>query len=264
MPTPAPGSRTYRTLWPGRARRAMKRATSSGVKNCPSSRRPSAFFSLRKRAPSRTAYSDGLSLARGRGRPRKIAAVLIPIRFYRDVCPQGCSRRQRPSAERRGRRRRSLGGQDHGGAIAEHLGDALHDLRRVVAHADDRVRADVAGVAEHHVEGLGPGPLAELGEERDVPPDERLERAPDRAEDRARAHGDAAHDPEVPGHPVAVERERGRRHGMRHEVILLQFQRESSPGRRNGARKSSRFWTPAMYASAQSYRSSRRSITRTR
>lgn len=38
--------------------------------------------------------------------------------------------------------------------IREHLGDAAHQLGRVVAHRHDRVRALLAGMREHQVVGL--------------------------------------------------------------------------------------------------------------
>ena len=39
----------------------------------------------------------------------------------------------------------------HRRAVAEHLGHPAHDLGRVVAHADDRVRAHLGGVLDHDV-----------------------------------------------------------------------------------------------------------------
>ncbi len=102
----------------------------------------------------------------------------------RDAGVEGLSPRRRrlargprviPSAERGRQRRAPFGRDDDGRAVTEDLGDALHELGRVVAHADDRVRADVPRVSEHHVERLVAGLLAELGEERDVSADERLE-----------------------------------------------------------------------------------------
>src|SRR5262245_7241315 len=87
---------------------------------------------------------------------------------------------------------------DDSSAVAEHLGDALHELRGVVADADHRVRTHLLGMIEHHVEGLGPRPLAELREQRDVAADEGLQRSADGPENRARANRDAAHHAERP------------------------------------------------------------------
>src|SRR5262244_2422927 len=42
---------------------------------------------------------------------------------------------------------------DHRSAVAEHLGDTLHELRRVVSHSDHRVRTHLLRMIEHHVEG---------------------------------------------------------------------------------------------------------------
>src|SRR5207249_10554153 len=64
----------------------------------------------------------------------------------------------------------------HGGAVAQHLGDALHHLVRVVAHAHHGVGAQLRRVIEHEIEGLLTRLLAQLGEERDVAAEDGLER----------------------------------------------------------------------------------------
>src|SRR5690242_6107544 len=50
----------------------------------------------------------------------------------------------------------------HRRPIRQHLGDALHHLSRVVARADDRVRAQLGRVLQHDLERLRPGLLAQL------------------------------------------------------------------------------------------------------
>src|SRR5581483_3754188 len=52
---------------------------------------------------------------------------------------------------------------DDSGAISQDLGDALHHLGCVIARADDRVGAEIAGVLQHQVKRLGACLLAEVG-----------------------------------------------------------------------------------------------------
>src|SRR5205085_7188901 len=69
---------------------------------------------------------------------------------------------------------------------------------------------------QHLVERVLPRALAEIGENRDVASDQRLQTSADRPEDRARAHNDPAHDAESFHNPIAVESKSGRGHGSVH------------------------------------------------
>jgi len=51
-----------------------------------------------------------------------------------------------------------------GGTVGQHLGDAVHDLRGVVARADDGISAHLSGVLQHQVEGVLAGALAHFRE----------------------------------------------------------------------------------------------------
>src|SRR5262245_45531305 len=64
-------------------------------------------------------------------------------------------------------------------------------------------------VLEHQLEGVFPGALAHLREERDVAADERLQRRAERTDDAARADDDAAHDADVADDAAAGQLERG-------------------------------------------------------
>jgi hypothetical protein len=97
----------------------------------------------------------------------------------------------------------AVGFYDDGGAVGEHFGDALGDLRRVVTHPDDGVAAGRHGVLRHQVERLAPRQLAELRPERDVAAEETLQPGADRSDDRARPHDDPAHDADIAHDPVA-------------------------------------------------------------
>src|SRR5207253_296796 len=64
--------------------------------------------------------------------------------------------------------------------------------------------------AHHQVVRLLAGLLAELGEQRDVPADDGLQRTAEGADDAARSHGDAADQAQVARDPIALEVEPGR------------------------------------------------------
>src|SRR5690349_7661338 len=68
---------------------------------------------------------------------------------------------------------------DDGGAVTEHLGHTIENLGCIVADADDGIGSGLLGMREHLVEGVRARPLAEIGEERDVAADERLQRTAD-------------------------------------------------------------------------------------
>src|SRR5262245_26224517 len=100
--------------------------------------------------------------------------------------------------------------ENDGRAVRQDLGDAVRDLVRVVAHPDDGVGPDLPGVAQHDLEGLLPGVLAQLRVERYVAAEEGLDPRADVADDAARADRDAPHDASRRGDAIAVETERGR------------------------------------------------------
>ena len=108
---------------------------------------------------------------------------------------------------------------DDRGAVTEDFSHATHDLGRVVANPDDRVGALPASVFDHEVERILAGPLAEVGEERDVPADEGLERPANGPEDVAGPHDDPAHDAFGLDNQIAVERESGGGHVVIHDGI---------------------------------------------
>src|SRR5581483_1141361 len=91
-------------------------------------------------------------------------------------------------------------------------GDALHDFGGIVAGADDRVGADFSGVLQHKGEGVGTGLLAEVGEQRDVSADQRLQAGADGAEDGTGADDNPAHHAEGAHHAVPVQFEGGGDH----------------------------------------------------
>src|SRR5665213_1575144 len=58
---------------------------------------------------------------------------------------------------------------DHdGSAITQDLGRALHDLGRIVPDPHDGVGPDAVRMLAHQIERLGPRPLAQLRQNRDV------------------------------------------------------------------------------------------------
>src|ERR1039458_9535337 len=90
----------------------------------------------------------------------------------------------------------------HRRAVAQHLAYARADLRRVVTDADDRVGAQLAGMADHLVERVLARPLAQRRVERDVPAKQALDMRAEIAHNRAGAHDNTAHYPERLGHSV--------------------------------------------------------------
>src|SRR5215468_10735983 len=103
---------------------------------------------------------------------------------------------------------------DHRRSVSQDLGHAAHHLVGVVACADDGVRPDLGSVLDHDFKSLAARLLAKLREESDVAADQCLETPPDRAEDRARTDGDAAHDAEIAHEAEARQFKPGRYHMM--------------------------------------------------
>src|SRR5262249_13266125 len=84
---------------------------------------------------------------------------------------------------------------------------ALHDFGSVVAHADDGVGAQFGRVLQHEFEGVLARLFAQVGEQRDVAADQRLQSRANGAHDGARAHDDAAYQPEIADDAIASHRE---------------------------------------------------------
>src|SRR6266702_1017351 len=57
----------------------------------------------------------------------------------------------------------SAGADDDRGAVRHDLGQALPDLRRIEAHADDGVGAHDAGVLDHAVHSVAPAVFQQFG-----------------------------------------------------------------------------------------------------
>jgi hypothetical protein len=60
--------------------------------------------------------------------------------------------------------------------VGQDLGDAGHDLVRVVAHRDHGIRTTFVGVQHHSGERILTGALAQTGEQRDIAADQGLQR----------------------------------------------------------------------------------------
>src|SRR5204862_3635740 len=85
-------------------------------------------------------------------------------------------------------------------------------------HPYDRLRAVALGVVDQQVIGRLARLLAELGVDRDVAAEQRLQPAEHVADDRARAHADPAHDADVAHDLVARQLERRRDHIVVHRL----------------------------------------------
>src|SRR5580658_9191586 len=71
---------------------------------------------------------------------------------------------------------RSMGGLDlHRCAVAQNFAHARHDFRRVVAHADDGVGAELIGVRDQIAESVIPRPFAQLGVNGNVAAEQTLD-----------------------------------------------------------------------------------------
>jgi hypothetical protein len=120
--------------------------------------------------------------------------------------PQGF----RPGARRAPATVRTLGVlDDDGGAVAEHLGDAGHQLGGVVTDRDDAVGAEGGGMLGHLVVGFATGLLAEVRINRDVAAEERLDGGSEITDGRARADDNAPDQTERAGDLVTGQIERG-------------------------------------------------------
>src|SRR4029077_11308408 len=94
---------------------------------------------------------------------------------------------------------------NHGGPVSQHLGDALHDLGGVVASADDGVPAQFGGVGQHQVKGFGTSFFAEVGQQRNVAAQNRLQPGANGSEDGARANHNAAHHSQATNHAKSIQ-----------------------------------------------------------
>src|SRR5438105_12661438 len=91
--------------------------------------------------------------------------------------------------------------------VRQHFGHTLHDLSRVIAHADDGIRAHHRTVLDHDLESFPARLLAQLREDGDIPANDGLQRRAKVPDDGPRAHGDAAHHPEILGDLECVQLE---------------------------------------------------------
>src|ERR1019366_2054209 len=91
-----------------------------------------------------------------------------------------------------------------------------------IAHTDDRIRAEFAGVCEHEVERVLPRALAQVGVKRDVAAEKTLDVGADVADDRPRPHHDAAHNAERFGDAITGQLESGgrQRMGLAHSPLI--------------------------------------------
>src|SRR5262249_61275002 len=87
---------------------------------------------------------------------------------------------------------------DYSRAIRQHFGYALHYFVRIVACANNGIRADFRRVLDQDVERFAASFFTELGEERNVAPNQCLQARANRTEYRAGADGNATHDAQVP------------------------------------------------------------------
>ncbi len=93
--------------------------------------------------------------------------------------------------------RLSLGLKDDGSPIGEHFRYTVGNIVGVIAHADDRVGAYLAGMLQHKLEGFLARMLAHLGRDGDISAEDLLDACAERTDNAARAHGDASNDSEV-------------------------------------------------------------------
>ena len=96
-----------------------------------------------------------------------------------------------------------------GGAIGQNLGDPVGDFVGVVAHADNRIGAAVRGMFAHVIESFLTRRLGEVDVDRKLAAEDRLHRAGEIPQHAARAHGNAAHKPEVPDDAITYNVIRG-------------------------------------------------------
>src|SRR5881394_174913 len=120
-------------------------------------------------------------------------------------------------------------------AVAKNFRHALHDFSRIVAQTDDCIRAESARVFEHSVERIAPSLFAEVGEDRNVSADERLQSGADGSENRARSDDYSSHHSERFHGPIAVERKSGGCHAWVHDLSIGSVAAEFQPPVRYGA-----------------------------
>src|SRR5437868_465428 len=113
--------------------------------------------------------------------------------------------------------------------VTKNFRHALHDFSRVVTQTDHRIRAESARVFEHSVERIAPRLFAEIGEDGNVSPDERLQSRADGSKNRARSDDDSSHYSEGFHGAVAVEGKSGGCHGWVHELSIGSVAAEFQP-----------------------------------
>lgn len=63
----------------------------------------------------------------------------------------------------------------NGGAVGQHLGDALHDFRGIILHGDDGVSTMLTGMLQEQFVSIFPRFFAEVRENSDIPPNDGLQ-----------------------------------------------------------------------------------------
>ena len=106
----------------------------------------------------------------------------------------------------------AFGFDGDGGAVAEDFGDALHDLGCIVSQTNDGVRAQLQRMLHAKLECVLTRFFTQISQDRDVAADQSLQAGANRAEDGARSHDNATHDPKIFHNSVTIEFERRRRH----------------------------------------------------
>src|SRR6516165_1807337 len=92
-----------------------------------------------------------------------------------------------------------------GGPIGQNLGDPIHDLIGVIAHAEHSIGAGLARVFAHMVESLLPGAFGQMRIGADLAPEKRLDAAKKITHDAARANRYAARHPEMTNDSIACD-----------------------------------------------------------
>src|SRR4030095_11967205 len=105
--------------------------------------------------------------------------------------------------------------------VGEHFGYSLHDFVRVVARTDDGIGADFRRMLNHNVNGLASRLVTELGEDRDVAANQRLQARANKPDDRTGTDGDAAYDPQVSHNAEPGQLESGRHHMVSNRITRL-------------------------------------------
>ena len=85
----------------------------------------------------------------------------------------------------------------HGRTVGQNFGHTGCDLVCIVAHADDRVGAELGGMLNHQLVRVCAGSFTQLRVQRDIAAEQRLQPGADVADDAARADDDTPNDTQV-------------------------------------------------------------------